>query len=152
MSSPPRLWSALIILKDHEGDPGADGNGNFDLSSKYVTIEYQDTFPRNAIIVLNAKGGRFITQTPKIQKWDRVYLEITDQGNLVVKQVFQIEYMEKMRPRGKGMQLKLYLTHQSSNLLTQTISRANRRVSGNEAMQNIMTQMNDNRGTSDTLV
>lgn len=147
-----RLWSALVILKDHSADAGADVNGNFDLSEKYVTIEYQDTFPRNAIIVLNAKGGRFITQTPKIQKWDRIYLEITDQGNFRCKQVFQIEYLEKMRPRGKGMQLKLYLTHQSSNLLTQTISRANRRVSGNAAMQNIMTQMNDNSPIRDPLI
>ena len=144
-----RLWNALVILKDHSGDSGADVNGNFDLSNKYITIEYQDTFPRNTVITLNAKGGRFITQTPKIQKWDRIYLEITDQAGAMQKQVFQIETLEKMRPRGKGLQLKLYCSHQSSNLLTQTISIPNRRSSGREAMQKVCRQMNENAGTSD---
>lgn len=149
-----RLWSALVILKDHSGDtnPSPDVNGNYDLSKNYITIEYQDTFPRNAIITLNAKGGRFITRTPKIQKWDRIYLEITDQAGKIVKQVFQIESMSKMRPRGKGMQLRLWCSHQSSNLLTQTISLPDRRESGAETMRNILRMMNENRGTRDPFI
>jgi len=154
MSSPPRLWSTLVILKDHEGDtnPPPDVNGDYDLSNKYATIEYQDTYPRNAIITLNAKGGLFITKTPKIQKWDRIYLEITDQDDRVVKEVFQVTHMVKERPIGKGLQLRLYCSHQSSNLLTQTISRPNRRVSGAEAMRRIMDQMNINKGFIDPFV
>ena len=139
-----RLWSGLIILKDH----GAD----VDLSKKWTVIEYEDASPQSVIITLNAARGRFITQGTKIQKWDRLYVELTDQLGNTVNDVFWVTLMKKQRKHGKGLQLILYCTHQSSNLLKQTISKPNRRSSGVDAMNDIISQLNLNKGTSDPTI
>ena len=139
-----RLWSGLVILKDH----GAD----VDLSKKWTVIEYEDGSPQSVIITLNAARGRFITQGTKIQKWDRLYVEITDQLGNTVKDVFHVNLMRKQRKHGKGLQLILHCPHQSSNLLKQTISKPGRRSSGVDAMNDIVSQLNSNKGSSDPTV
>jgi len=60
--------------------------------------------------------------------------------------------MKKRRQKGKGLQLVLYCSHQSSNLLKQTISKPNRRSSGVDAMNDIVNQINANKGASDPTI
>ncbi len=136
-----RLWSGLVILKDH----GAD----VDLSKKWSVIEYEDASPQSVVITLNAARGRFITQGTKIQKWDRIYVELTDQAGKKVKDVFWVNTMKRQRKKGKGLQLILHCPHQSSNLMKQTIAKPGRRSSGKDAMNDLINQMNVNRGSSD---
>jgi len=53
--------------------------------------------------------------------------------------------MERLRPSGQGLMLKLYCPHQSVNLMKQTISRPNRRQSGHSAMKQILEEMQRQR-------
>jgi len=144
----------LVILKDHEGDPGADVNGDFDISKKCNVIEAADGAPIRATITLDAKGGRFITKTPKIQKWDRIYFKITDRKGDTFESVVHVKTRNKIRETGKGLQLKLFCPHQSSNLMTRTISKPNIRESGFDAMVDALNQINDpkNRGVKDPTI
>ena len=139
-----RLWQGKIILKDHGSD--------VDLSKKWIVIEYEDGAPQNVVLTINAKGGRYITQSPKIQKWDRLYVELTDQLGNIVKDVFWVNVIKKIRKKGQGLNLVLYCSHQSSNLYKQTISKPNRRSSGKDAMNDIINQLNANRGSSDPTI
>lgn len=139
-----RLWQGKIILKDHGSD--------VDLSKKWIVIEYEDGAPQNVVLTINAKGGRYITQSPKIQKWDRLYVELTDQLGNIVKDVFWINVIKKIRKKGQGLNLVLYCSHQSSNLYKQTISKPNRRSSGKDAMNDIVNQLNANKGSSDPTI
>ena len=139
-----RLWQGKIILKDHGSD--------VDLSKKWIVIEYEDSSPQNVVLTINAKGGRYITETPKIQKWDRLYVELTDQLGNIVKDVFWVNVIKKIRKKGQGLNLVLYCSHQSSNLYKQTISKPNRRSSGKDAMNDIVNQLNANRGSSDPAI
>jgi hypothetical protein len=139
------------VLKDHAGDAGADPNGNFVISSKVNVLEVVDGAPISATITLDAKDGRFITRTPIIRKWDRIYIEITDTFGKKFKTVVHVKKRKKIRSRGKGLQLKLICPHQSSNILTRTVSKPNIRSSGHEALTDIMNQLNSpvNRGSKD---
>ena len=139
-----RLWQGKIILKDHGGD--------VDLSKKWIVIEYEDSSPQNVVLTINAKGGRYITEAPKIQKWDRLYVELTDQLGNKVKDVFWVNVIKKIRKKGQGLNLVLYCSHQSSNLYKQTISKPNRRSSGKDAMNDIINQLNANKGSSDPAI
>ena len=123
-----------------------------DLTKKWVTIEYEDTYPQSAIITLSAARGRFCTTGSIIQKWDRVFLKITDQNGKTISTVVHVESLKKYRDEGGGLFLRLYCPHQSSNLLKQTISRPNRRTSGNKAMKQIISQINENKGSADPSV
>ena len=60
MGSVAVVHNALVILKDH----GAD----VDLSGKFTTIEFKDTFPQSLRLVLNTRKGRFLTVAPKNKK------------------------------------------------------------------------------------
>ncbi len=145
MSSTERLWTTQLVLKDH----GAD----VDLSQKYVVVEFQDTNPQSAVITLNAARGRFVTTGTIIEKWDRIWINVVDQNGIVaINSVVHVKSMEKMRPKGKGLQLKLFCPHQSSNIIKQTISKPNRRSSGNESMVDVVNQINSNLGANDPSV
>lgn len=145
MSSTERLWVVNLVLKDH----GAD----VDLSQKYTVIEFEDAAPQNAIITLNAVRGRFITTGTIIEKWDRIWINVQDQnGVTAINAVVHVRSMQKMRPKGKGLQLKLFCPHQSSNLLTQTIAKPNRRESGLNAMNDIINQINSNLAANDPTI
>jgi len=136
-----RLWDVLLVLKDH----GAD----VDLTKKWVSIEYEDTYPQNAVITLSAARGRFCTTGTIIEKWDRLFLKITDQNGVAISTVVHIASLQKLRDENGGLILRLYCPHQSSNILKQTLSRPNRRTSGNQAMQEIVAQINENLASSD---
>lgn len=137
-----RLWTVQLVLKDHGPD--------VDISKKYSVIEFEDAAPQNAIITLNAARGRFITTGTIIQKWDRIWINVVDQNGVeTINSVVHVKSLQKMRQKGKGLQLKLFCPHQSSNLIKQTIAKPNRRSSGRDAMNDIISQMNTNRAAND---
>ena len=145
MSSTERLWVVKLVLKDH----GAD----VDLSKKYAVIEFEDAAPQNAIITLNAARGRFITTGTIIEKWDRIWINVQDQnGVTAINAVVHVKSLQKIRQKGKGLQLKLFCPHQSSNLIKQTISKPNRRDSGFNAMNDLVNQINANRAENDPTI
>jgi len=143
----------LVILKNHEGDPGADVNGDFDLTSRTAVLEVVDGAPIRAIITLDAKKGRYITKDPKIKKWDKIYLKVTDKNSKVFETVVHVKKIKKLR-KGNGAQLRLICPHQSSNLMSRTIAKPNRRTSGYEAVIDAVNQLNTvlNRGVEDPTV
>ncbi len=97
------------------------------------------------------KYGRFLTKTPKIQKWDRIFVRITDRNGDIKESVFHVKTIKKKRKKGKGLQLELFCPHQSSNRLTVKVSKPNIRSSGAEALEDALNQVNDpiNRGAND---
>jgi len=139
-----------VFLKDHEGDVGADVNGDFELTRHVNVLEVEDGVPISGKITLNAREGRFITKIPKIQRWDRVYVEITDRKGKQFKTVLHVRKRKKIRT-SSGLELRLTCPHQSSNLLTQTVSKPNIRSSGKDAMTDIVNSIRTNRGAKDPL-
>ena len=139
-----------MFLKDHEGDAGADVNGDFELTRHVNVLEVEDGVPISGKITLNARGGRFITKVPKIQRWDRIYIEITDRKGKQFKTVLHVRKRKKIRT-SSGLELRLICPHQSSNLLTQTVSKPNIRSSGKDAMTDIVNSIRTNKGAKDPL-
>ena len=133
----------MVILKDH----GAD----VDISNKVNVVEFSDAAPLSCRLVLDAKGGRFLTSGTKIQKWDRIFVRLTDPLGNKVESVFHVKFRNPIRDTGKGLQLELQCPHESSNRMTAKVSRPNRRMSGYEALNNYIEQVNatENRGSKD---
>ncbi len=148
------LNDVLVILKDHSGDPGADVNGDFDLSTKWVVIEYANEFPQHVRIVFNAKYGRFLTRFPKIQKRDRIYVQITKKNGHVTKDVFHVRKRKRKRIPGVGIGLEVFCAHQSENIWKKTISfkKRGKRISGNRALEIIVADLNANKGSKDPTI
>jgi len=140
------LTNVLLILKDH----GAD----VDLEDFWVEIEFDDTIQPSMILTLNAKLGKFLTTAPLIQKYDRIYLEITDKNDNVLKEVFHVKEIERLRQPLKGQQLRLICPHQSSNLWKRTISFTLNGISGSQALDEVIRQLNlpENIGNNDPTV
>lgn len=140
------LANVLLILKDH----GVD----VDLSNAWTAIEFEDGIPQSIKVTLTAAFGEFLTRDAKIQKYDRLYLQITDVRDNILKDVFHVRKIKRSRKGGKGKQLILSCTHQSEHLWKRNISLLSRRISGNEAVVQIITQLNapENVGVNDPLV
>ena len=138
-------------MKDHAGDPLADAFGDVDISKKTNVVEYEDAAPLSCKITLNAKRGRFLTSGPIIQKWDRIFVRVTTRNGNTKESVFHVKTIKKQRLKGKGLQLVLFCPHQSSNRLGVRVSLPNIRISGFEALNDLINQVNDsaNRGSSD---
>lgn len=146
-------YDILVILKDHSGDPGADPNGDFDITDKVITGEYEDGSPQSVVLTLNTRYGLYHTVAPKIQHFDRIYVRVTDatSGTNVIEDVFHVRRIS--RPQKNGLKMKLFCPHQSSNLWTKTISFRKKRVSNNAAVVEWVNQLNgNNKGTSDPTV
>ena len=141
--------TALVILKDHSGDSGADVNGDFDISDDVKVLEINDTAPISAKIILNAPRGRYITKIPKIKKWDRIYIETTSKNGRQFKTVVHVKI--KKKDRKNGLQLTLWCPHQSSNRMLAKVAKPNRRVSGHEVVVDSVATLNkpENKGTKD---
>lgn len=139
----------MVILKDHASDPGADPNGDFDITARCNVVELFDGAPISVKITLDAGLGKFITKTPKIKRYDRIYVEFTDRNGLKTKTVVFVDFFYKSRANNKGIQLELICPHESKNLLTQPIMKPNIRESGFNALTDIINQINTNRGTKD---
>ena len=140
------LTNVLLILKDHGDD--------IDLEDFWVEIEFDDTVQPSMILTLNAKLGKFLTTAPLIQKYDRIYLEITDKNDNVLKEVFHVKEIQRSRVPGKGQQLKLICPHQSSNLWKRTVSFTLNGISGSQALDEVIRQLNlsENIGDNDPTV
>lgn len=146
-----------VILHDHLGDPGADSSGRIEITNNIQVLEVFDGAPISATITLNAVGGRYRTYAPIIQKWDRIYIEINDINSNQFRTVVHVQDREPNRQSGSGLQLILTCPHQSSNLMTRTISKPNlarlqRASSGYNALNDAFDQINDNSGTSDPII
>jgi len=144
----------LVILKDHSGDLGADGNGNFDLSNKWSVIEYENAQPQGVKITFNARAGRFLTKIPIIKKRDRIYVEITEKNGNITKDVFHVRTIKRVRGKGKGLSLQVICPHQSENLWKKTVSfkRRGKRISGNRALEIIVSDINANKAADDPTI
>ena len=144
----------LVILKDHSGDPGADPNGDFDFSNKWSVIEYDNGAPQAVIITFNARAGRFLTKTPRLRKRDRIYIEIKEKNGNITKDVFHIRKIKRIRGKGKGLSLQVTCPHQSENLWKSTISfkQRGKRISGNRAIELVVSDINANRGSKDPTI
>jgi len=144
----------LVILKDHSADPGADVNGDFDLSNKWSVIEYENAQPQGVTITFNARAGRFLTIIPIIKKRDRIYVEITEKNGNITKDVFHVRTIKRIRGRGKAISLKLVCPHQSENLWKKTVSykRRGKRISGNKALEIIVNDLNQNKAVNDPTI
>jgi len=144
----------LVILKDHSGDSGADVNGNFDLSNKWSVIEYENAQPQGVTITFNARAGRFLTIIPIIKKRDRIYVEITEKNGNITKDVFHVRTIKRIRGKGKAISLKVVCPHQSENLWKKTVSykRRGKRISGNKALEIIMSDLNQNKAVKDPTI
>lgn len=138
--------NVLLILKDHGTD--------IDLSSAWTVIEFEDAVPQSIKITLSAAFGEYLTRGAKIQKYDRIYLQITDVRGNILKDVFHVRKMKRSRKGGKGKKIILFCPHQSEHFWKRNISLLTRRVSGAEAVKQIVTQLNDpkNKGTSDPTI
>jgi len=137
------IANVLLILKDHGDD--------VDLSSAFTVIEIEDTVPQSIKITLSASFGEFLTRGEKFQKYDRIYLQITDARGNIFRDVFHIRKMKRSRKGGKGKKIILTCPHQSEHFWKRNVSLLSRRISGAEAVRQIVTQLNDsvNKGTSD---
>jgi len=146
MGSVAVVHDALVILKDHGPD--------VDLSGKFVVIEYKDTFPQSCRIVFNARKGRLLTVTPKIKKRDRIFVRITEKGGHIHEDVFHVRKIKRKRIPGVGLSLEVMCPHQSEHLWKRTISfkRRGKRISGRDALNLIVADINANKGASDPTI
>lgn len=134
----------LVILK-------RAGQADIDLSSAWSTIEYEDGLPQSCKITLNSAFGKFMTAAPIIQKFDKIFVRITDARLNVTEDVFQVRKIRRGRRSGKNKQITLICPHQSDNLWKRTVSLVARRTSGFAALNQLMAQLNlpQNKGTND---
>lgn len=148
------LNDVLVILKDHSGDPGADVNGDFDISGKWSTIEFKDEFPQSCKISFNTHLGRFQTRTPKIKKRDRIYVRITEKNGFITEDVFHVRRIKRKRGPGQAISLVVTCPHQSEHLWKKTISfkKRGKRISGNRALELVVSDINANKGAKDPTI
>lgn len=138
--------NVLLILKDHGSD--------VDLDPFWSVIELEDGIPQFIKITLTAPSGAFFTRGTKIQKYDRIYLRITDLRGKIIEDVFHVRKIKRSRKGGKGQQLILFCPHQSENLWKRNISILLRGVSGNRCIVEVISQLNspENKGANDPSV
>ena len=131
-----------------------DHGPDVDLSQAWSTIEYEEGIPQNVKITLNAKFGEFLTRGTIIQKYGRIYVEIVDARNQLLRDVFHVRRIKRSRKAGKNQQIILFCPHQSENLWKKTISLVARRTSGFDALNQVMAQLDEpgNQGTNDPIV
>ncbi len=107
-------YPLVLVLKDH----GAD----FNLLPYLEELEYEETGNdelSHATIKLNAHFGKFIkpvTQVgvaiPKIEFFDRIYIEFTDPNGFITKDVVEVINKEPTEMPGTGDVLELNCDHQ----------------------------------------
>lgn len=134
----------LVILK-------RAGQADIDLSSAWSTIEYEDAAPQSCKITLTAPFGLFMTISPIIVKYDKIYVRIIDARGGTIEDVFQVRKIKRSRKSGRNKQITLFCPHQSENLWKRTISLVVKRTSGADALNQIVDILNipQNKGTDD---
>lgn len=143
---------AYRCILGHTSIYGPDENGNIDISNKFIVIEHSDTSPQSLRLVFNAKEGRFMTRAPIFKKFDRIYYQYTDSLGRISKDVFHIRSIKRKRGLMRGKRYEVLCPHQSENLWKRTISIPGRKISGNTALQEITTQLNEDKSTKDPTV
>ena len=136
--------NVLLILKDH-GD-------NVDLSNAFTVIEWTETIPQSIIVTLSSANGEFLTQGEEIQQFDRLYMEYEGVNGNIEKDVFHVRNINRKRLSGSGMQLVLTCPHQSENIWKRTIDLVVRERSNQETLNQVILQLNINKGTDDPTV
>lgn len=140
------LTNVEVILKDHGTD--------VDLGDFWSEIEFTDGVPSMMIITTTAKLGKFLTREPKIQINDRIYVEITDKNDNILKEVFHVKEFDRSRIPLKGGGLRLICPHQSSDLYKRTTPFVLNGISGGDALNEVIRQLNSsgNKGIDDPTV
>ena len=130
------------------------GQADVDLSEAWSTLEYEDALPQSVKITLNAPFGLFMTKAPIIEKFDKIYVSVTDANDDIIEDVFHVRKIKRGRKIGKNKQLTLFCPHQSENLWKRTISLVARRTSGADALQQTIDILDksQNRGLEDPRV
>lgn len=143
---------AYTCISAHTSIYGPDEFGDVDISDKFIVIEHANEIPQSLRLVFNAKDGRFMTRGPIIEKFDRIYYQDTDNLGRITKDVFHVRHKRRQRKLSMGKDMELICPHQSENDWKQTISFPGRKISGNEALENAVEQLNLNKGTRDPTV
>ena len=148
------VYSEIIYTCNtaHTSIYGPDENGNIDISNKFIVIEHSEDTPQSLRLVFNAKEGRFMTREPILKKFDRIYYQYTDSLGRVTKDVFHIRSIKRKRGLMRGKRYEVLCPHQSENLWKRTISIPGRKISGNEALVKITSQLNADKSTNDPIV
>ena len=120
-----------------------------DLSEAWSTIEYEDAAPQSVKITLNSSYGKFMTVTPILVKFDKLFVRVTDARGGVIEDVFHIRKIKRSRKIGKNKQITLFCPHQSENLWKRTISLVARRTSGADALDQIAAILNKSQNKGD---
>ena len=94
----------LVILKDH----GAD----VDISNAFTVIEWIEAVPQTMKITLIGFLGKFLTIAPKIEHWDRIYLEYEGVNGNTERDVFHVQNINRTDLAGGGIKLILTCPHQ----------------------------------------
>ena len=134
----------LVILK-------TPGQADIDISQAWSTIEYEDAEPQSCKITLNGAFGRFMTKAPIIQKYQKIFVRVNDARGSIIDDVFQVKTLKRGRKIGRNKQLILICPHQSDTLWSRTISLVGKRISGFQALNKLVDQLNkaQNKGTLD---
>lgn len=148
------IYSEIVYTCNsaHTSIYGPDENGDIDISNKFIIIEHLETTPQSLRLVFNGKGGRFMTGAPIIEKFDRIYYEYTDSLDRVVSDVFHVRSIKRKRGLFRGKRYEILCPHQSENLWKRTISIPGRKISGNTALEKIVTQLNADKSDDDPTV
>ena len=134
--------SHLVIFKDH---------ANFDATNKIVHFQYEDAITEeipSLIIRLSAKRGRFLTKTPIVNHFDRIFARCTDRNGKTVEGVFEITKIKPMQKESTNLQVELICTHQSWYVWQDHFSKQFQRQSGFEVIEDICNNYNVNPGLS----
>lgn len=134
----------LLILKDHGEE--------VDLSNAFTVIEWTETIPQSIIVTLSSANGEFLTQGEEIQLFDRLYIEYEGVDGNIEKDVFHVRNINRKRLSGSGMELVLTCPHQSENLWKRSIELVVRERSNQDTLNQVIEQLNLNKGSSDPTV
>lgn len=134
--------SELFILKDHS---------NVDIEPFTIHYQYEDTLTEeipSLILKLAAKRGKFLTVTPKLAHFDRIYAKLTDINGAVIEDVFEILKLKPTEYPNQGKLLEVICSHQSWYLWQDHFSKQYQRQSGFEVTSDIFSSYNFSAGTS----
>ena len=134
----------LVIIKDH----GAD----VDVSNAFTVIEWIEAVPQTAKITLIGYLGQFLTIAPKIQHWDRIYLEYEGVDGNTESDVFHVQNISRTDLAGGGIKLVLTCPHQTSNIWKKSVSLTIRRRSNFTSLEKVIEQLNLTKGANDPTI
>ena len=133
--------SELFILKDHS---------DFDMEPFVVHYQYEDAVTEempSLIIRLSAKRGKFMTVTPKITHYDKIFARLTDINGDTIEDVFEVLKIKPMDHPGQGQVIELICSHQGWYVWQDHFAKQFQRQSGFEVTDDIFNSYNNSAGT-----